>query len=364
MRISKKLLFIVVPVLLLLGAGTIAYAAGAVSFTDIAGHWAEASIVKEAERGVVQGHADGTFGPDEFVTRAQVVTFLDRFNTGITCTECHNSGTELTGKATAWAASKHGTGTAYLRAASKDCAGCHSGGSFSAMIAAGQNPTQVTAGDPNPTRQDCRACHQIHETGTSADWALETTAPVKLYVSGTTFNGGAGNLCVNCHQPRTAFPAAVDGMVSVDSTHWGPHHGPQSAMLLGLGGADLTGNPMFHYTAVNDTCVTCHMGKNTSHTFQPNIATCSSTCHPGATSFDIDGTQTKVQAKLDQLQASLTAKGLLSASGSPVVGKYPEAQAAALWNWIYVSKEDKSKGVHNPAYTNALLDAAIAAIGS
>src|SRR5450759_5162493 len=51
-RISKRLACILVPVLLLLGAGTIAYAADALPFTDIAGHWAQDAIVRVAARGI------------------------------------------------------------------------------------------------------------------------------------------------------------------------------------------------------------------------------------------------------------------------------------------------------------------------
>jgi Cytochrome c7 and related cytochrome c len=148
----------------------------------------------------------------------------------LTCTQCHDDTTLITGKKTAWSTSKHGTGTAYLRGTSASCAGCHSGGGFSAMVAAGLTPDKVTAGDPNPTRQDCRACHQIHTSYTSADWALETTAPVKLIAfDDKTFDGGKGNLCANCHQARRTIDAPdPNGMITVDSTHWGPHHGPQS----------------------------------------------------------------------------------------------------------------------------------------
>lgn len=45
---------------------------------DITGHWAEASIRKAMEKGVIKGYADGTFKPDEPVTRAQLAVILDR----------------------------------------------------------------------------------------------------------------------------------------------------------------------------------------------------------------------------------------------------------------------------------------------
>jgi hypothetical protein len=279
----------------------------------------------------------------------------------LTCAECHTDTTLLTGKQTAWSESLHGTGEAYVRGTSAGCAGCHSGGAFSAMIAAGQNPSEVEAGDPNPTRQDCRACHEIHTSYTSEDWALTTTDPVDLYAfEGVTYDGGEGNLCANCHQPRRVIAETdADGNVEVTSTHWGPHHGPQSAMLLGLAGAGAEGSPSAHATMVEDTCVACHVGENDSHTFEPDVAACQG-CHADAENFDINGTQTEVQESLDELEEALIAKGLLDEEGHPAVMVMPEADAWALWNWIYIAHEDKSVGVHNPTYTRALLEASLA----
>lgn len=45
---------------------------------DVKGHWAEPSIRKAIEKGVIKGYADGTFKPDEPVTRAQLAVILDR----------------------------------------------------------------------------------------------------------------------------------------------------------------------------------------------------------------------------------------------------------------------------------------------
>jgi hypothetical protein len=283
----------------------------------------------------------------------------------LSCTECHNDTTLIDGKATAWGDSLHGTGEAYVRGTSADCAGCHSGGAFSERIAAGLGPDQVEAGDPNPTRQDCRACHQIHTTYTKDDFALETTDAVPLYaVEGVTFDGGQGNLCANCHQPRRSFPEAVDGMITGISSHWGPHHGPQSAMLMGVAGAGVEGSPSSHYKLVENTCVTCHMGENASHTFEPDVAACLE-CHDGAENFDINGVQTEVQGMLDELGDLLVAEGVLSENtvdGHPTVTEAPENVALALYNWIYVAHEDKSLGVHNPDYTKALLQAGLDAL--
>lgn len=49
-----------------------------VSFTDIDGHWAEKEIYEAASRGWIKGYEDGTFRPDEFITRAEAVTMINR----------------------------------------------------------------------------------------------------------------------------------------------------------------------------------------------------------------------------------------------------------------------------------------------
>ena len=112
---------------------------------------------------------------------------------------------------------------------------------------------------------------------------------------------------------------------------------------------------------VADTCVTCHVGEGDDHSFEPSTAACVE-CHGEIEDFDFSGLQTDVQAMLDELEAGLIAKGWLDDEGHPTVDFIPEAEAAALWNWIYIAHEDKSLGIHNPSYTKALLEAGLAAL--
>ena len=62
--------------------------------------------------------------------------------TDLTCTQCHNDTTLITGPATSWATSVHATGPAFAIAGSRStCTGCHTGVGFSDRIAAGEtNP--------------------------------------------------------------------------------------------------------------------------------------------------------------------------------------------------------------------------------
>ncbi len=299
------------------------------------------------------------------------------------CTDCHNDTTIITGKQLAWDGSAHGDGAAVAYAGGRgSCTACHSGASFSGAIAAGQSVEDFKE-VVDVTRQDCRACHQIHTSNTGADWALETTDPVMLYAfeagSDALYDGGKGNLCANCHQPRRTIAVAdANDNIRVTSTHWGPHHGPQSALLLGIGGASATGEVSGHSWMVSDTCVSCHVGEGMSHSFEPSVSSCTM-CHEDAENFDINGVQTEVAALIIEVQDLLLAKGMLSADTEweigddgvnvevvhgyhPVVDTYPAAEASALWDYILIAVEDGSLGVHNASYTKALLEAAKAAL--
>jgi hypothetical protein len=278
----------------------------------------------------------------------------------LSCTDCHDDSTRLFAAHQEWELSGHFTGDAYERGTSTSCAGCHSSEGFSARIAAGLDPTEVEEAPLVSSKPNCRTCHQIHTTYTGADFALESTDPVTLFVSGETFDGGDGNLCANCHQPRHEFPAAdADGNVEVGA-HWGPHLGVQSITLLGIGGAGVEGTAAPHASLVENTCVDCHMGDGRNHSMEPAVAACTK-CHSDATSLDIEGKQTEFDALAAQVLTALEDKGMW-ADGEAVEGTYPEAEAAALWNYIYIAVEDGSHGVHNFDFAMDLLQSALDAL--
>jgi hypothetical protein len=222
---------------------------------------------------------------------------------------------------------------------------------------------KVEQGDPNPTRQDCRTCHQVHTTYTSADWALETEAPVVQTISGLTYDGGMGNLCANCHQARRYIANFVDKNDATKyaaTARFNPHVSDQSDIMLGSGGVGVEGKPGSHYSMVKDTCVACHMGEGGSHLFEAQLSTCV-TCHADATDFNINGAQEALAARIEELKTALTTAGLLDENGSPVPGSYDEKKATALWNYGVII-EDGSGGIHNPNYVNALIDASLEAL--
>ena len=298
----------------------------------------------------------------------------------LTCTECHNDTDIITGKKAPWQASAHGAGTAFLEESDRNtCVFCHSGSAFSEAIAAGKNFTQVEGGDANPTHQDCRTCHQIHVTFTSADWALETDAPVTTVISGATFDGGSGNLCANCHQARRYLAGFAskdaNGNVIPDkftpTARFNTHYSVQVDSLMGTVDVNaplgVDGKPGAHYSMVENTCVGCHMGESAAHGFEPQLAACQA-CHTDAESLDVNGAVTAFEEKVAELKTALVAKGLMNDDGSNVLKnadgsavQLDPAQAAALFTY-HLIEEDGSNGVHNPNYYKALVEAALKAL--
>jgi hypothetical protein len=282
----------------------------------------------------------------------------------LSCTQCHNDTTLIFSKEAQFReTSIHGTGESFVRGEGTDCAGCHGTEGAKARISAGLPPhDESVVGVVNVSPFDCRACHQIHSSYTSADWALTGEAqPVVLEMTGGTFDGGEGNLCANCHQIRNELPVAAAGNIDLGTnTRFGTHYGVEAQMLLGEGGLGVGGTPSPHYSAVENTCVTCHMGEEGNHTYLPDVERCQA-CHTDAENFDINGVQTEVTAMLEEVHGLLIASGIMNEEGRSIAGVYPEAVASAMWNYKLV-EYDQSMGVHNSAYTKALLESALEAL--
>jgi len=302
--------------------------------------------------------ADGTDGTNG--TDGQ-----DGVDGNVTCIQCHNT-TNQDNKIAQFARSSHYGGEVDdgRESWSSSCVRCHTSQGFK-EYAAGLTVGGLIGGENSFT---CQTCHSIHSSFEATDYALRKSDAVNFIFDETVaFDGGNSNLCVNCHQSRRAEPNidAPGNDFAITSTHYGPHHGPQGNVLAGVGFAEIAGsmtypaaNSATHFTSDNGKCTGCHMttGANLGeggHTFMPPVTGCT-TCHAGATSFDIGGAQTANQALLDEIEALLLAAGVVDVDGHPVVGTYPMAEAQAFFNWIGLT-EDRSLGVHNPAYVKALL---------
>ncbi len=250
-----------------------------------------------------------------------------------------------------------------------DCAGCHSNEGYIDYVETG---AIKIAEYETPSVVSCTTCHSNHSTfdfeNDGADYALRTIEPVTLIIDNTTVidYGGTSNSCVICHQPRKTSPVDDGTGNFIVPPHYGPHYGAQTTMLEGIEGAEIAGSVPYP-TASSSThrtgasCVSCHMGEANSddgqHTFSPTLTSCT-TCHSSATDFDYNGVQTEVETLMAELELLLVDNGILEVSPyggvDLVTGVHPVGIANAYWNWEYVY-QDHSHGIHNPAYTVALL---------
>jgi len=298
-----------------------------------------------------------------------------------TCIQCHDNSQVMFAKIMQWESSTHATGGNFERN-SEDCAPCHTSQGFLERIASGSQTTAEPIDNPNPP--NCYTCHNIHDSYTPADWALITTEAVDLWINGVSTDQGTGNLCVNCHQPRIPDPMIDPGSnedVTIGSPYWGPHHGPQGAVMAGSGGYEVGSGytNSVHSTLVENSCITCHLataygtqagGHNMGMTYAyhghdvVNSAGCIA-CHPDPDALEtkIEDTNAEVDELLGDLRSILLTQGVLDSTDHVIPGTMAMDQAGGVFNYLYVL-EDRSGGVHNFNYTKKLLENSIASLSN
>lgn len=252
------------------------------------------------------------------------------------------------------------------------CAQCHSHEGFVEYAATGGVAENITL----PSAWQCKTCHNIHKTFEEEDYALRLAEPVALIADeAITVDIENSNLCGNCHQsrrhePNTTNPGAT---FNITSTHYGPHHGSQVNLLQGVTFAEIAGPEAYpaagsHAHAALG-CTGCHMSEYGEgmggHTFNPSTGSCLG-CHAGADDFNVGGFQDEIAGLLEELRDLLIAAEVLEwveddEAYEPIVGEHPMAAAQAFFNWIGI-EEDRSHGIHNPVYIEALLKNSIAAL--
>lgn len=283
--------------------------------------------------------------------------------TGTTeCAACHNISTAETVHSS-YLFSGHAAGGAVDYAGNRNgCAQCHSSEGYIeyALMGATNAPYE------SPTPINCKTCHGQHKTfdfeNDGYDFALRMPGPVTLITDDSytiNYENGSNN-CAFCHQPRRTPPEDNGlGLFTITSSHWGPHHGPQSTMLEGIQGAEIDGSVDYpeavsaaHRTG--SSCVECHMaepdgeGIDGYHTMIQTDTNCG-TCHSNGIPDEVTG----LEAGMLALGAKLEEIGIVH-DGHPVTGTYKIEEAEAAWNYLLVM-EDASKGIHNPKYAKALV---------
>ena len=305
------------------------------------------------------------------------------------CFDCHNGadalGADVIMAVRQWDVSQHASGDNINRNTGA-CRDCHISEGFIERITGQSLNTDAS------NAIGCFACHNPHENG---DFRLRTAAAVVLG-NGTTFDRNNANLCASCHHGRQNVDTYVADGTKL-STHYGPHHGPQSDMLIGTNAYEYAGYDYvdsWHATGVTDGCVKCHMdvsvgyamGGHTwwmeSEEFGENIGACNvDGCHVTGneiedfnrvTAYDFDedgdtseGVQTEITDLLDELESALESAGLVEYDAE--AGLYEPTNGltvsdadsvGAVFNYLFV-REDRSMGIHNTRYAAGLLISSI-----
>ncbi len=323
------------------------------------------------------------------------------------CSYCHDSGTHHV-YPDQWDNSRHGAGTSWNstsevpRSARTDCAYCHGTAGFKLALEIGSPvyPNKFTSPDTssflaNAGPLGCVTCHNPHEK--ENEHQVRTTADVRLADGSMVTGGGLGKLCMNCHRSRN--PRTIYGKAPIAG--FGVHDAAQAEMFSTLHvptfGKTLPTSP--HYTAVEDLCITCHMAEGYTdstrvggHSFAMNytnpvtnktvynVKACEK-CHGyigesfeekkyyymGKADHDGNGKAEGVQIEVDSLKVKLLrllprTSATATTPNMNIAGRtYSQAESDAGWNW-YIVDRDNSRGIHNPAFTVALLKASIEAV--
>jgi len=300
----------------------------------------------------------------------------------------------------------HSKGTWMARGGSTSCAPCHSGSGFVAWVKGGKQPLTSA---PEPTLITCATCHDPHDATNEHQLRI---VEVELG-NGTVVNYdqfGTGVLCMNCHKSRRDAKTYASDPDNA-SSHFGAHHGPEADLLLGTNFPDFrdaNGDPIVfpsspHGVAIlpgedhTNACVNCHMaGELTDpegninlvggHSWNMNdtegndhVEACAP-CHGNVgSSFkekkfyingnaDLDGNgtaeglQIEVKGLVEQLKELLpqNSEGEVEVSPDDSTLTPSIMMAAYVYFWI---EEDRSFGIHNPAFAVALIKAAIEEVG-
>lgn len=300
----------------------------------------------------------------------RTVSTVEETSEPATCFNCHSDqDTKLVAAEQQYEYSVHASGTAVTEP-NDPCSGCHTSEGFIIRLATGQPP----AGVENPTAITCFTCHEPHTTGT-LDRRLDYFYPL---ANGETWELNNGDACTACHQGRRdvdTYVRTASGRVNLTS-RFGPHHGPQTDVLIGTNGYEYPGftyEQSEHRTATEDGCLDCHMkhpenlrvgGHSFNMTYDDgaeeivNVSACAD-CHGDLDDFDYNGAQTEIDSLVANLRTTLVAAGLVSGTtGLPrTVANVASDSAGAVFNYM-MAIEDRSWGVHNLKYMRGLLTSA------
>ena len=363
---------------------------------DTQGIWSQLSASQQAVANIGCESCHGPGGNHNTEDRYGDVTKISKSLDAGVCNQCHDAPTHhnIGGN---FNASAHATLTASsAEASNKSCWPCHNGSAFvvdSWRHNWSKKPSQADtlAGDPGFASISCASCHDPHSTANPNQ--LRYVSVDSLYNGYKITKGGKGQLCMNCHRSRSSVAKSVTTKAPKYgyAGRFGGHHSVQADLLFGQNGYNyggkVTSTPSIHVNVTENACVTCHMQDRNG---QPNhefamdsagvkdfVGICNQ-CHSEVTSsfdqkmasqdYDGNGKIEPFITEINGLMAKLKAKlpqdsfGNVISSAADTMKIYNRPDLVqGIWNYNLIT-EDRSNGIHNPAYTVALLQASIGSI--
>ena len=200
----------------------------------------------------------------------------------------------------AYDVSGHATGSSWARGTSADCAQCHNNEGYIDYLSKNfVDDDGVQSANPdgydNSNPITCIGCHTDHRSfdfvNDGNDYAVRNIDAVNLVIDPSVSLDfannsdplGLSNACTTCHQPRNSYPVpAGTDPITITSSRYGPHHGPQSTVFDGIMGANIAGSTGYPGAGGNgdsthrtgSSCTACHMSESTNaaeggHTWVP-----------------------------------------------------------------------------------------------
>lgn len=239
----------------------------------------------------------------------------------------------------------------------------------------------------------CATCHDPHGNDNHASLRRSPVTSDTLANGFAYEYGRAGHLCMDCHKARRE--AESYSLTQVTNANWGPHYSSETDNYFGQNAASFGSAYLSspHMYAVENSCVTCHMGatpasgdpnrhKVGGHTFKLkneetgfHLTTTCTPCHGNKTSWDdfmarsdYDGNgikesiPTEIEGLLTNLRMALPPIGIDSISWQGIRDSNNLDYRKAFFNYQLISK-GAAYGMHNTAFAIDVLQKSTAAIG-
>lgn len=250
------------------------------------------------------------------------------------CAVCHDAPPRYPAVAE-WRASAMARSDADAARRAEGCADCHTTAGFLART--GARPAREHGRVPDEVGGigiSCAACHAAHAGRVGPAQLRLLAPPASLGDAATDLADGPSSVCLSCHAPLDAAPAAT-----------------AAALLLAVGPEGAVADAPTPHAEVRDGCVGCHMPDEGGHEFGVDHAACAE-CHAGQAPPPDATIRERALARWRELGGDPAAPPHASLSAED------DTEAGRARHAVRMVLEDPAAAVHNAAFARALLESA------